>query len=218
MTEQQELTGVERAWPFAKQVWHTLSRIDVANNIETAEVKKDGRVVYTYQYLSWSWAWAQLMKRYPESIFLIHDEDRQENETVMVNTEICVMDGEQVLCRRMWLPVMDRSNNSIQNPTTRQISDSRMRCLVKNMAVLGLGLDLWAGSDIPVGTVDDPIANGKLELIQGLFAKLDQQAQEGFLAWLDVESLEQITESQYQRARHQLERKVSTTVKKGGTG
>jgi hypothetical protein len=193
---------------FPAVVWNTLSRIDVADNIETAEVKKDGRVMYTYQYLSWSWAWAQLMKRFPESEYVIEPEDHLENGSVMVNTTVIVRDGQKTFARKMWLPVMNQANSSIQNPTSRQISDSRMRCLVKNLAILGLGLDLWAGSDIPVGSVDDPIGNGKLELLTGLFDKLDKDSQAGFLAWLDVPSVAEIKESQYQRARKQLERKV----------
>ena len=193
---------------FPSEIWETLSRIDVADNIQTAEVKKDGRVMYTYSYLSWSWAWAQLMKYYPESFFTILPETWLENETVMCNTEITVVDGLRQFTRPMWLPVMNQGNSSIQNPTTRQISDGRMRCMVKNLAILGLGLDLWAGSDIPVGTVDDPIGSAKLELLQGMFDKLDQDGQAGFLAWLDINQLGEVTESQYQRARHQLERKI----------
>jgi hypothetical protein len=210
---QTELDGIEPAPSFPRQVWKTLSRIDVADNIETAEVKKDGRVMYTYSYLSWSWAWAQLMKHFPESEYAILPETVLENGTVMVNTSITIRDGDNTFTRAIWLPVMDRSNNSIKNPTTRQISDSRMRCIVKNLAVLGLGLDLWAGSDIPVGTVDDPISAPKLELLTGLFEKLNDESQKAFLAWLEVSKIDDITESQYQRARKQLERKVQAMSK-----
>jgi len=199
---------------FPKVVWDTLSRIDVADHIETAEVKKDGRTVYTYQYLSWSWAWAQLMSHYPESFFDIGEEQPLENGTVMVNTQITVVDGENQITRPMWLPVMNQGNNAIDNPTTRHISDARMRCLVKNLAMgFGLGLDLWTGSDIPVGAAEDPIGTAKLELLNGLFGRLDKQGKEGFLAWLEVAELAQVTESQYQRARHQLERKVKGAAK-----
>ena len=199
---------------FPKKVWGILSRIDVADNIETAEVKNtEGRVMYTYSYLSWSWAWTQLMKKFPESYFQIIPEDWLDNKTVMINTEVVVVEGESVLARRMWLPVMNPKNNSIQDPTSRQISDARMRCLVKNLAIHGLGLDLWSGSEIPVGTVDDPIGEAKLELLTGLYDQLYDQDQKGFLAWLEVKAISDITESQYQRARVQLERKVKAKSK-----
>ena len=199
---------------FPKVVWDCLSRIDVGDHIQTAEVKKNGAVVYTYQYLSWSWAWAQLMSNFPESDFDIGDESWLENQTVMVTTQITVRDGEKEITRPMWLPVMNQANNSIENPTTRQISDARMRCIVKNIAMgFGLGLDLWAGSDIPVGAVDDPITEAKVELLSGLFGRLGENGQAAFLAWLDVEKLSDITESRYQSARKQLERKIKASNK-----
>jgi hypothetical protein len=199
---------------FPKVVWDCLSRIDVGDHIQIAEVKKDGRTVYKYSYLSWSWAWAQLMANYPESNFDIGDAEWLENHTVMVTTQITVRDGEKELTRAMWLPVMNQANNSIENPTTRQISDARMRCIVKNLAMgFGLGLDLWAGSDVPVGAVDDPISEAKVELLNGLFERLGENGQAGFLAWLDVPSLSDITESRYQSARKQLERKIQSKVK-----
>ncbi len=218
--ERSENEAPETPVSFPKAVWDKLSRIDIGDHIETADVKKSGQTVYTYQYLSWSWAWAQLMSNYPESFFDIGDEQWLENMTVMVTTQITVRDGENEIARPMWLPVMNQSNNAIENPTTRQISDSRMRCIVKNLAMgFGLGLDLWAGSDIPVGAADDPISESKLDLLTGLFNKLDETARTGFLAWLDVPTLADITESRYQSARKQLERKLQTQQPKGaGTG
>jgi hypothetical protein len=209
-----EAGGIEKTATFPKVVWDCLSRIDVGDHIQTAEVKKDGHVVYSYQYLSWSWAWAQLMSNFPESDFDIGDEVWLENSTVMVTTQITVRDGGQELTRPMWLPVMNQANNSIENPTTRQISDARMRCIVKNLAMgFGLGLDLWAGSDVPVGAVDDPISEAKVELLSGLFDRLDEKGKAGFLAWLDVPGLSFVTESRYQSARKQLERKIQALGK-----
>jgi len=44
---------------------------------------------------------------------------------------------------------MDVRNNAIQNPTTRQVSDTYMRCFVKALATAGLGLYVYRGEDIP---------------------------------------------------------------------
>jgi len=207
-----ELPEVPESFP--RQVWKRLSRIDVGDHIQTADIKKDGRTVFTYQYLGWSWAWAQLMSIYPESELEILPEDTLPNGTVMVQIQITVREGENALPRRMWLPVMNQSNNSIENPTTRQISDSRMRCIVKGLAMgFGMGLDLWTGSDMPVGTVDDLISASKLELLAGLFGQLDETAKKGFLAWMEVDGLAEITEGRYQSARKQLERKVQAVAK-----
>jgi len=54
------------------------------------------------------------------------------------------------LARSMWLPVMDYKNNAIANPSARQISDAKMRCLVKCIAMFGLGHYIYAGEDLPV--------------------------------------------------------------------
>jgi hypothetical protein len=51
--------------------------------------------------------------------------------------------------RMMWLPVMDHRNNAIKNPDARKISDTKMRCLVKCLAMFGLGHYIYAGEDVP---------------------------------------------------------------------
>tara|TARA_R100000329_G_scaffold149657_1_gene140714 strand:- start:98 stop:562 length:465 start_codon:yes stop_codon:yes gene_type:complete len=49
----------------------------------------------------------------------------------------------------MWLPVMDYKNNAVENPSARQVSDTKMRCLVKCLAMFGLGHYIYAGEDLP---------------------------------------------------------------------
>ena len=44
---------------------------------------------------------------------------------------------------------MDNKNNSLTNPSTRQIQDSRMRCLVKCLAMYGLAHYIFRGEDLP---------------------------------------------------------------------
>lgn len=120
----------------AKEIWDTLSAIDVSDHIE-----KKGNL----SYLSWAWAWGVLMQHYPQANY--HFEENEVlpdgSVTVYVSMEI---DGVQ---RTMHLPVMDNRNNSIFGPSSRQISDSRMRCLVKCIAMYGLGHYIYAGEDIP---------------------------------------------------------------------
>ena len=43
---------------------------------------------------------------------------------------------------------MDNKNNAIANPSSRQVSDNKMRCLVKCLALFGLGLNVYAGEDL----------------------------------------------------------------------
>ena len=47
------------------------------------------------------------------------------------------------------MPVMDHRNNAIANPDARKISDTKMRCLTKCLAMFGLGHYIYAGEDLP---------------------------------------------------------------------
>ena len=49
----------------------------------------------------------------------------------------------------MFLAVMDFKNKAVPNPNAMDINNSRMRCLVKNIAMFGLGLYIYAGEDLP---------------------------------------------------------------------
>ena len=44
---------------------------------------------------------------------------------------------------------MDYRNNAVENPSARQVSDTKMRCLVKCLAMFGLGHYIYAGEDLP---------------------------------------------------------------------
>jgi len=124
---------------LAAEIWKTLSAINVNENIE-----KKGNL----SYLSWTWAWSTLMEHYPDSYY--HFEDRKiENGTVEVTCILTIHKGDQSVSRHMWLPVMDHKNNSIVNPSSRMISDAKMRCLVKAIAIMGLGLYIFSGEDLP---------------------------------------------------------------------
>ena len=119
--------------------------------------------------MSWAYAWAEAKKRFPNLTYKIHlFGEKQlpyvydENTGYMVFTEITI-DG---LTHSMWLPVMDSSNKAMKNkpytydtrykkgivvePATMfDINKTIMRCLVKNLAMFGLGLYIYAGEDLP---------------------------------------------------------------------
>ena len=122
--------------PTYASVWKTLSAIDCTDKAE----KKNGLT-----YLSWAWAWGILMEHYPEATyqFLNEEWDNQGHATVWVSVKIGELD------RMMWLPVMDYKNKAIPNPDTTAVSDTRMRCLTKCLAMYGLGHYIYAGEDLP---------------------------------------------------------------------
>lgn len=126
--------------PFS-EIWKTLSTLDLKDKIE----KK-----MNLNYLSWANAWGVMMEYYPNSTFKPLPDVRLENGTVEVWCLVNV-DGHE---RTMWLPVMNHKNMAITNPTSREISDARMRCLVKCLAMFGLGLYLYQGEDLPTNRVE----------------------------------------------------------------
>jgi hypothetical protein len=52
-------------------------------------------------------------------------------------------------------PVLDSRNRPIAAPTAFDINTSIQRCLVKAIALHGLGLNIYAGEDLPDATGDD---------------------------------------------------------------
>jgi len=137
------------------EIWQTLSAIDCSKHIE-----KKGNL----SYLSWAWAWGTLMDKYPQATFKVHKERTMPDGTVECRVTVSIDDCH----RMMWLPVMDNRNNSIANPTSRQISDCRMRCLVKCLALFGLAHYIYAGEDTPS---QPAITEEQLSLFMDLVAK-----------------------------------------------
>jgi hypothetical protein len=119
------------------EIWKTLSTVNVSQHVE-----KKGNL----SYLSWAWAWGTLMEHYPQAEFEMDSQSSVEADgSVTVWCEVAIDD----CVRKMWLPVMDNRNNAVSSPNAREISDARMRCLVKCLALFGLGFSLYAGEDLP---------------------------------------------------------------------
>ena len=87
----------------------------------------------------------------------------------MCHTSVTI-EGETL---EMWLPVMDGKNKSmkkykytyptrygekeVEPATTFDINKTIMRCLVKNLAMFGLGIYIYAGEDLPVVEEETPV-------------------------------------------------------------
>lgn len=132
-----------------KEIWETLSKIDLSNMIE----KK-----MNLSYLSWANAWSVVMDHYPSATFEILDPFKFDDGSMEVWCAVTIGDNR----RLMWLPVMDHRNQSIINPSSRQVSDARMRCLVKCLSMFGLGLYIYQGEDLPRQDEPDLIGNIKM--------------------------------------------------------
>jgi DNA-directed RNA polymerase subunit RPC12/RpoP len=141
-----------------REQFQTLYSLNVNEYVE----KKQG-----LSYLSWANAWAEFKKIYPDAEYTIVKDDNgrcyfgDEQIGYMVYTTVTAGG----LTYEMWLPVMDNANKSMKleayTYSTRQgektveaismfdVNKAVMRCLVKNLAMFGLGLYIYAGEDLP---------------------------------------------------------------------
>jgi hypothetical protein len=123
-------------------IWKNLSKVDCSENAKS----KNGLT-----YLAWNEAWALLMEHYPESSFAYLDNEVYPDGSVSVVCQVEI----HGLTRRMWLPVMNYANKTIPNPSSRDISDNKMRCLVKTIGLFGLGFHIYRGQTQPEDMFED---------------------------------------------------------------
>jgi hypothetical protein len=141
---------------FAKEVWDTLSRVDCSDKVE----KK-----MNLSYLSWAWAWSVLMDHYPASYYNFKEPVIMLDRSVEIWVTVRVSNGVNSVSREMWLPVMDHRNSAIIGPDARQISDTRMRALVKCISMHGLGAFIYAGEDLPRQPTEEEIQAKKQSVL-----------------------------------------------------
>ena len=167
-------------------------------NVNEHVEKKNG-----LSYLSWAWAWQTLMEHYPDSTYEYGAPAGMTNDTAEVNVAVTV----QGVTHRMWLPVMDNRNKSIVNPTTRDVSDSRMRCLVKCIAMFGLGIYIYAGEDLPESTKTEVVSEEQAAEIKAML-ELSKADVKQFLKYFKADSVDNMLAVHHTRAIAALQAKV----------
>ena len=168
-----------------------LSRIDVSKHVE-----KKGQL----SYLSWAWAWGVLMEHYPDSNYTFSENEIHADGSVTVHCSLTV----ESITRAMWLPVMDNRNNSIQNPTSRAISDAKMRALTKAICMHGLGHYIYAGEDLPKA---ESISEDELKALSDIIEATETDTAR-LLKHFKVESLQAMDSAQCRQAMTLLKHKV----------
>jgi len=138
-------------------VWEDLSKKDLSERIETKDYKTKSGNPYSLKYISWAWAWGEVKNSYPDASYEVHDNVTYPDNTVEVRVSVTIKEQTHM----MWLPVMDFKNDAKKNPTSKDISDSRMRCFAKAIAMHGLGHYVYAGEDLPEGNAEAPQSEGK---------------------------------------------------------
>ena len=135
-------------------------------------------------YLSWAWAWRIFKQKCPDTTYQVMKTMEglpyfESEAGVMVYTEVTA----NGITHEMWLPIMDGANKAMKRTAyTYQtkfgektcdafdmfdVNKTIMRCLVKNLAMFGLAIYIYAGEDLPEAPPID--VDGLVDLI----AKID---------------------------------------------
>ena len=120
--------------------FRSLFQIDVAKYVEMKG---------QFSYLSWPFAVAQLRLADPTAYW----EVRRFDGLPYLSTELGFFVEVAVTVQGVTLsqihPVLDHKNRPLLAPTPFDINTSIQRCLVKAIALHGLGLSIYAGEDLP---------------------------------------------------------------------
>tara|TARA_Y100001963_G_scaffold146443_1_gene221410 strand:- start:1058 stop:1609 length:552 start_codon:yes stop_codon:yes gene_type:complete len=133
-----------------EQIWKELSSINVTKFTQ----KKNN-----LSYLPWSDAIALTMEHFPTMTYefltwadnsgrvqVVNMIPSDQGWTGIVGVNVTIEDHT----KGMLLPIMTGfSNKAVLNPTSRDITDSLMRCLTKCLAMFGLGHHLYTGEELP---------------------------------------------------------------------
>ena len=120
-------------------------------NVNDRTEKKNGMT-----YLSWAWAWTEVLRADPAATWKVElwADGTGMGQTVLMNFGDSAMVwvtttifGKAITCQ---LPVLDYRNKPIPHPNAMDINTAIMRCLVKSIAMQGLGLYIYAGDDLPL--------------------------------------------------------------------
>lgn len=150
-----------------KSVFETLSAVDVSNHVEVISMRKGPAL----KYVSWAWAWNMVKSIYPSANRVIEEfpEYRFNEKTgawyatgqmldYRITPEGCEVKVTVTIENEKYserLYVMDMRNQPVAKPNIAQINKTQQRCLVKALAMAGLGLNLYAGEDLPMADINE---------------------------------------------------------------
>lgn len=152
-------------------VYARLSNIDVSKYVEgiPRKNKKTGQI-FNLDYLPWAKAWGLVKSIYPDANYEINtypnwvktkdgtfqQAGELDYRITSVGCEVSasvIIHGERYTQR---LYPMDKFNNPIMNPNIKDINKAQLRCVVKALAIAGLGLNIYAGEDLPSSEENTP--------------------------------------------------------------
>jgi len=144
--------------------------VDITKQLQYLDVSSKVEKKQNLSYLTWSWAWDKVLSNCPNATYEVVKQENglpyvyDQNTGYMVFTKVTI----EGLTREMWLPVMNNSNQAMKATTYKaygrdvspatmfDVNKTIMRCLVKNLAMFGLGLYIYAGEDLPEELPKEP--------------------------------------------------------------
>jgi len=146
------------------------------NKLLALDVSKHVEKKNNLSYLSWAHAWAEALKADPGATFHVETFQRADATTVpymeingyaMVWVRVTIF-GKEMTC---FLPVMNSKNDpikiagrkykdkygneKIEEIDSFNVNTAIMRCMAKALALHGLGLNIYAGEDLPMAEEEE---------------------------------------------------------------
>lgn len=144
---------------------------EIQDRLRNADISKhvEKKQETGMSYLSWAWAWDEVLKVDPTANYEILYFDGLPYQAtplgIMCSTKVTIGG----VTRFMWLPVMDHRFRALKSEPYKDsrgytvqaadmfdINKTIMRCLVKNLAMFGLGITVYAGEDLPQDEPETP--------------------------------------------------------------
>lgn len=172
------------------------------NDINVSEhIEKKGQ----FSYLSWPFAVAQLRQADPTATWEVRRFDGlpylKSEPGYFVEVAVTV----QGITLSQIHPVLDARNKPILAPNSFDINTSIQRCLVKAIALHGLGLSIYAGEDLAEGGKPETLSQEQQTTIKTLITEVGGNL-DRLLTYFKVKSLADILAVDYDRVIRSLEK------------
>jgi len=133
--------------------------------------EKKGR----FTYLSWAHCVDQLLLADEQATWTHKEPTVYPDNTMMVWCDVHAF-GKTMTA---YLPVLDFKNAPVKNPNAMQINTAMQRCLAKGISLYGIGLYIFCGEDIPLGSpmeaVQQTFEEQGIEGARALYNKMNEK-------------------------------------------
>ena len=195
-------------------VFQRLSEIDVSHMTE-----RKGQ----FTYLSWTHAWKAVKDNYPDAVFVktVYT-DNQNNQLPFMrdtkgNTWVGVAVSIEGITVEEVFPVTDNRNKAMTFPDSFAVNTAHQRCLTKCLAYHGLGINVYAGEDLPMETSNvedlDEFRQKSIQFIAEIKKAKDEKALDAIAKKIKEAklpaSLKGNVETTFRNKRSQLKDKAS---------